>query len=86
MNKANEGDVEKLVKQALSPVDTRLSRELWPQMLQRMESAPTAVPASERGWKVRLVAVPWYDWALGAAAALCVGFVPNLIPVLLYHL
>jgi len=30
--------------------------------------------------------VPWFDWALLAAVAVCLVLFPRAIPVLLYHL
>jgi len=30
--------------------------------------------------------VPWFDWALLAAATASLLFVPQMIPMLLYHL
>ena len=49
-----------------------LRRDLWPDMLRRLEQPP--------------VRVPWFDWALlGVAAAAAIVF-PGLIPSLLYHL
>jgi len=50
-----------------------LRRDLWPDMLRRLEQAPT-------------VRVPWFDWALLATAGAAAIFFPALIPALLYHL
>jgi hypothetical protein len=67
---------EKL-RDAVSPLDelqneAELRRDLWPDMLRRLERP-----------RVR---VPWFDWALLAAASAAAIFFPALIPALLYHL
>ncbi len=49
-----------------------LRRDLWPDMLRRLEQPR--------------VGVPWFDWALLASAAAVAIFFPALIPALLYHL
>jgi hypothetical protein len=59
-------------------------RDLWPQILQRMEGKPERpVHSPRRRW---IAAVPWFDWALLGVAAVAVLFFPALIPALLYHL
>jgi hypothetical protein len=66
-------EIKKLLKETLKPVhDTELQRDLWPAMLQRLAERP--------------VRVPWWDWALLAAAGLALFLVPEIIPALLYHL
>jgi len=67
---------EKL-RDALAPLDalengTELRRDLWPDMLRRLERP-----------RIR---VPWFDWALLATAGAAAIFFPALIPALLYHL
>lgn len=49
-----------------------LRRDLWPDMLRRMERPQ--------------IRVPWFDWALLGVAAAAAIFFPALIPALLYHL
>lgn len=51
---------------------SELRRDLWPEMLRRMERPQ--------------VRVPWFDWALLGVAAAAAIFFPALIPALLYHL
>jgi hypothetical protein len=51
---------------------TELHRDLWPDMLRRLEQPQ--------------VRVPWFDWALLATAGAAAIFFPALIPALLYHL
>jgi hypothetical protein len=67
---------EKL-RDAVPPIDelghrAELRRDLWPDMLRRLERPP--------------VGVPWFDWALLATAGAAAIFFPALIPALLYHL
>jgi hypothetical protein len=72
MNNNENENIRTLLKQAMPPLEHDLRRDLWPQMLRRLEQ--------------RTPAVPWFDWAL--AALLLVGLLlsPHSIPVLLYHL
>jgi hypothetical protein len=52
---------------------TDLRRDLWPDMLRRLEQAPP-------------VRVPWFDWVLLGVAGAAAIFFPALIPALLYQL
>jgi hypothetical protein len=73
MNDHEIAETKKLLQQALSPQrQAELRRDLWPDLLQRLDQHP--------------VQVPWWDWALlaGAIALFCVF--PGTIPALLYHL
>jgi hypothetical protein len=74
MNEHDQKRIEQLLEVTLPPVGVgvELRRDLWPEMLKRLEARPAAVP--------------WFDWALLAAAAACLAFFPGAIPVLLYHL
>jgi hypothetical protein len=72
MNEHNDEEIRELLKQNIGPSDGDLQRDLWPQMLRRLEE--------------RSAAVPWFDWALLALVALCLFLVPNTVPLLLYHL
>ena len=68
-----ERELRALLKRELSPVqDAELQRDLWPQMLRRLEAQP--------------LRIPWFDWALAAAVAAALLFLPNAIPALLYQL
>jgi hypothetical protein len=72
-NQQNEKELKALIQQALAPVkDTELRRDLWPQMLRRLDARP--------------LRVPWFDWALAAAVAAALLFFPGAIPALLYQL
>jgi len=47
-------------------------RDLWPDVLRRIEREPAKVP--------------WFDWALAAGLVMLVAAFPSAIPVLLYYL
>jgi hypothetical protein len=68
----NDQEIRELLKQSIRPANQELERDLWPQMLRRLEE--------------RSAAVPWFDWALLVLVALWFLLVPNTIPMLLYHL
>ena len=75
-NEENSEEVKTLLKTAIAPVkDTELRRDLWPQMLRKLDEGPA--PA---------VHVPWFDWALAAILGASLFFFPGTIPALLYHL
>jgi hypothetical protein len=72
-NEENNDDVKALLKGAIAPVqDAELQRDLWPQMLRRLDEQP--------------LRVPWFDWALAAVLAASLLLFPSAIPALLYHL
>ena len=69
--KERQEDLSQLVKNAMGgPVDRKLERDLWPEILQRIERQP--------------VRVPWWDWALAAVLLLCLFVFPEAIPAVLY--
>jgi hypothetical protein len=69
-------EMKELLKQAVAPVqDAELRRDLWPQMLRKLEEQPLPIHN-----------VPWFDWALASLAAAALLFFPGIIPALLYHL
>ena len=72
MNERDEALKELLKRAAGSPADRELKRDLWPEMLQRLERPP--------------VRVPWWDWALAAALLLCLLLIPETILAVLYQL
>jgi hypothetical protein len=75
-NEENNKEMRKLLKQAIAPAqDTELRRDLWPQMLRKLEEQPAPV-----------VGVPWFDWALAVVLGAILVFYPGSIPALLYHL
>jgi hypothetical protein len=67
--------VRALLRDALPPASDERLRDLWPQMLARLEQPPMVARR-----------VPWFDWVLAAAAVVCVVCVPKIIPFLLFHL
>ncbi len=73
-NEHDQKRIDQLLKASLPPMGAGVEprRDLWPAMLKRLELRPAAVP--------------WFDWALLAAAAACLAIFPGAIPVLLYHL
>jgi hypothetical protein len=73
MNDHDPTELKRLLKDTLPPLaNTELRRDLWPAMLRRLET--------------QAIRVPWWDWALLAAAAAVFVFFPGTIPALLYHL
>jgi len=68
--------VKELLKQAVTPMQNiELSRDLWPQMLRKLEEQPLPIHN-----------VSWLDWALASLAAAALLFFPGIIPALFYHL
>jgi hypothetical protein len=75
-NQEIDKEMKELIEQAVAPVqDTELRRDLWPQMLRKLEEQPLPIHN-----------VPWFDWALASLAAAALLFFPGLIPALFYHL
>jgi hypothetical protein len=73
MNPENDKELRELLKQSIGAVkDTELRRDLWPEMLERLDRQP--------------VQVPWFDWALAALLSATLLLFPGVIPALLYHL
>lgn len=73
MNAHDEGPIKDLLKKALSPMgEAEQVRDLWPDMLRRMDAAQETPP--------------WFDWALAGALMAFVALVPVSIPLLLYYL
>jgi len=68
-----DGAFEELLKRAAGgPADRELRRDLWPDMLRRLERPP--------------LRVPWWDWALAAALLLCLLLFPKTVVAVLYQL
>ena len=69
--------LRKLLQGAIPPLgDAQSRRDLWPQLLRRIEQ-----PSSRIAQRI-----PWFDWALLGVAAAALLLFPALIPALLYHL
>jgi hypothetical protein len=74
MNFQDDKDLRDLLaKNIASLEDTELHRDLWPQMLERLDQQ-------------RPARVPWFDWALAVLLSAALIFFPGAIPALLYHL
>jgi hypothetical protein len=63
-----------LLKAAMPRIaeDAEPSRDLWPDVLKRMDRSPNRVP--------------WFDWALAGGLVALVAAFPSAIPVILYYL
>ena len=61
-----------VLKQSFPPVNTALRRDLWPEVLRKLETRP--------------VGVPWYDWALVGLSTVMFLVFPPLLLVFAYHL
>ncbi len=73
MNEENDKKIRELLRRVMPPLgETELKRDLWPQMLRKLDE--------------RRVRVPWFDWALVALVLAWLLFFPGTIPELLYHL
>jgi hypothetical protein len=74
MTELNDKEVQELLKKAMNPLtNTELRRDLWPEMLKRLD-------------RERTRRVPWFDWALAALLGAACLFFPGVIPAVLYHL
>ncbi|PYT98895.1 MAG: hypothetical protein DMG38_13485 [Acidobacteria bacterium] len=69
----NEKELQALLQREFPPLqNAELERDLWPQMLRRLDARP--------------LRLPWFDWVLAAAVAAALLLFPNAIPALLYQL
>ena len=76
-NEELDKEMKELLKQAIAPAqDSELRRDLWPQMLRKIDQHPIQVNNS----------VPWFDWLLASLAGAALLFFPGIIPALFYHL
>lgn len=72
MTKHDDQRFRDALKQSFPPASTELRRDLWPDVLRKLDARP--------------VGVHWYDWVLvGLSAAMFVAF-PRLVLVFAYHL
>lgn len=72
MSEDNDRQIRAALKQSIPPVNTELRRDLWPDVLRKLDA--------------QQVGVPWYDWALvGLSAVMFLAF-PRLVLVIAYHL
>ena len=71
----DDRELQALLKQEFPALqNAELQRDLWPQMLRRLDAQPEPIR------------IPWFDWALAAAVAAALLLFPNAIPALLYQL
>jgi hypothetical protein len=71
----DERELQALLKREFPPCETaELQRDLWPEMLRRLDAQPQPLR------------VAWFDWALAAAVAAMLLLFPGAIPALLYQL
>ena len=72
MTEPDDRQLRDALKQSFPPVKTELRRDLWSDVLRRLDYHP--------------IRVPWYDWALaGLSAAMFLAF-PRFVLVFAYHL
>ena len=73
MHTQNDQKLRELLRRSIAPVaDLELKRDLWPQMLRKLD---------ERAFQV-----PWLDWVLVAVLAVLFFLFPKTILGVLYHL
>lgn len=73
MNQPDDKEICELLKEVITPIEDReLRRDLWPDMLRKLDEQPEGVP--------------WFDWALAALLGIALFLFPGAIPTLLYHL
>ncbi|MGA9060612.1 MAG: hypothetical protein WB341_03000 [Terracidiphilus sp.] len=81
-----ENRIKDLLQQSLPPVGSgelptpEPARDLWPAVLRRLDSEPTAAP------RLLPASLPWFDWALLAGLIGFAAAFPATIPVFLYYL
>jgi hypothetical protein len=72
MTEHNDREICDALKQSFPPVNTELKRDLWVDVLRKLDA--------------RQVRVPWYDWALvGLSVVILLAF-PRLVLLFEYHL
>jgi hypothetical protein len=86
MTEQEQQKIAELLKQSLPPVDREPRRDLWPDMLSRLDQHPASRPwFAEIVSPANLAVVPWFDWVLLAVLVLAVCIYPKSIPIWLYH-
>jgi hypothetical protein len=71
MNEHDDREIREALKESLAPINTELGRDLWLDVLRKLETRP--------------VHIPWYDWALIGVSASVLLFFPKLILLFVYH-
>ena len=66
--------IDDLLKAAMPRIaeGAELTRDLWPDVLKRIDRSPSRIP--------------WFDWALAGGLVAMVAAFPSAIPVILYYL
>lgn len=72
MTEQDDRQIRDALKQSFPPVNPELRRDLWPDVLRKLD--------------VRPVGVPWYDWALVGLSGLLFLAFPRLVLLFAYHL
>ena len=72
MNEHDDRQIREALKRSFPPINTELGRDLWPEVLRKLDTRQTRVP--------------WYDWTLIGLGASVLLFFPELILVFAYHL
>ena len=68
----DDRQIREALKRSFAPVKTELRRDLWADVLRKVDARP--------------VGVPWYDWALvGLSAVMFLAF-PRLVLLFAYHM
>jgi len=72
MTEHNDREIRDALKQSFPPVNTELRRDLWVDVLRKLDA--------------RQVRVPWYDWALVSLSVVMLLAFPRLVLLFAYHL
>lgn len=72
MTEDDDQQIRHALKQSFPPANTELRRDLWPDVLRKLDA--------------RAVPVPWYDWVMVAVSAAVFVAFPRLVLVFAYHL
>jgi hypothetical protein len=72
MTENDDRQIREALKQSFPPVKTELRRDLWPDVLRKVDA--------------RQEGVPWYDWVLVGLSAVIFSAFPQLVLVFAYHL
>lgn len=77
MNRNDENRIQQLLREAMPAMQNEEPhRDLWPDLLQRLNVQP----------RTAIRSVPLLDWALAGGLVAFFAFAPMTIPVLLYYL
>jgi hypothetical protein len=71
--RTNDDDaLQGALKQAIQPITGELDRDLWPEMVHRLEAPQKALP--------------WLDLIMASATVVLLAITPSAIPLLTYQL